>query len=569
MAKLNVGKKTIGESLKVYKSVTKNKAGGIAFEFENAAEYLLGTIGSATFIEPNYYNDIKNIKELKSHVFNINGLDEQAIKIINSCFKIADGNMPQDLLSLAHWARAEMNMRTLPLVMLAVAAKSNKTKQWVRKYVSLIARRADGVKQIVGAYEQLFGTKGFPACLKKGVSDRMSQLSEFEILKYNTDNHPSFKDLLRFCDRRKGFPFSEAVRKYILTGEVIDPRSTPMIAARKQLTSMKEWDDQVPALAKKAGVTWEVLVSQFGSERHVWEAVINNMGYMALLRNIGNFLKVDISMEACRLVARKLADRESVLRSKQLPFRFVAAHRTLYPDQSSWISRITGMPQDRDRSIWDKQKKQVFMEAIEVALDHSVENAVMLPGISYIVADNSGSMCYPLSKDSVVTIKDAANVLCSIVHRRSEESLVGAFGENVVFPPLTTRNSIMTNMQKIATHESRHRGNSTEAYKTIQHLLDNKIKVDRIIILSDMQCYGTRSVAEMLTKYRRQINPNVFAHFYDLRGYGSKQTVSGDKLTNVVAGFSEKIFDQVLVFEGAKSFNGKSVPTLDYIRKNY
>jgi hypothetical protein len=568
MAKLNVGKKTISEALETHRSVTKNKAGGQAFKFENVSEYLLGTIGAATFVEPNYYKDAENVEELKNREFNTTGLDEQAIKIINASLEIAQGDNPRDLLSLAHWARTELNMRTTPLILLAIAAKSAKTKQWVRAYVPRIARRADGVKQIVGAYEHLFGWKGFPHCLKKGISDRMSKMSEYEILKYNSDGHPSFKDLLKFCDRRKNYPFSEEVRKYILTGEITNPEAIPMIAARKELTSMTEWNDRVPELAKRAGVTWEVLTSLFGSERHVWETVVNQMGYMAMLRNLGNFLKVDVSMETCKLIARKLASREGVLKSKQLPFRFISAYRTLYPDQSNWMARISGLGINRDRDSWDKQKRQELTQAVEIALDHSVENAITIPGVSFIVADNSGSMSCPISKDSAMTIRDAANVLCSIIHARSEESLIGAFGENVVFPPLTNRNSILTNMQQIATYKDSYRGHSTNAYKTIAHLVDNKVKVDRIVVLSDMQCYGG-SVASELTKYRRLINPNVFAHFYDLRGYGSRQTPSGDKLTNVVAGFSEKIFDQILMFEGINSVDGKSVPTLDYIRENY
>lgn len=569
MSKLNVNqKKTIKQEVTCDKNATQNKAGGLAFNYSDPAEYLLGTIGSAMFVEPKYYQDIENLEELKNKEFNISNLDEQAVKIINACFEIANGDNPRDLLALAHWARKELNMRTTPQIMLAVAAKNENTKQFVRKYVPMISTRADEVKQVVAAYEHLFGWKGFPACLKKGVSDRMSTMSEYEIMKYDSDGHPSFKDLLRFCERREGYPFSKEIRAYILSGEVLDPKITPMIAARKELTAHKAWDSDIPVLAKKAGVTWEVLVSQFGNKKEVWEAVIPNMGYMALLRNIGNFLTANISTDMCKLVAEQLSNKDNVQKSKQLPFRFLAAYRTICPEEDNWYSGIIKRAgTDRDRASWDVQKTKIMLTAIESALDYSVENIVMLPGTTCIVADNSGSMSSPISKGSTLTIKDAANVLCAMLHKRSKDSLVGAFGTNVVWPPLTTKNSVITNMQKIATYQDSFRGHSTDAWKVFDYLITKKIKVDRIIILSDMQCYGTYSVAEKFKLYQRTVNPNAYVHFYDLRGYGTKQIASGN--VNTIAGFSEKIFNQILTFEGAEPEEGNAIPSLLYIRENY
>lgn len=573
MSRLNVNQKgSIYKSITENKSATVNKEGGLAFNFEDPAEYLLATIGSAMFVEPKYYADTEKVEDLKKRNFSTEGLDEQAVKIINACFEIADGKNPRDLLALAHWARVELNMRTTPQIMLAVAANSEKTKPFVRKYVPFISKRADEVKQVVGAYEHLFGWKAFPACLKKGVSDRMSTMTEYEILKYNTSGHPSFKDLLSFCERRKDYPFIKEIREYIMSGDVINPEKTPMFAARRELTSIKKWNSEVPYIAKRAGVTWEVLVSQFGNSAHVWETVIPQMGYMALLRNLANFLDANISMESCKLVANKLSNRENVLNSKQLPFRFVSAHRILEPKQTySLFSIGSSGRNNRNVNDWNIQKKQIFMEAIEQALDVSVENTVKLDGVSYVVADNSGSMSYPVSEKSTVMVCDAANVLCSIIHKRSENSIIGSFGTNVVFPTLTKRNSILTNMEKIATFKENVRGHGTDAWKTIKYLLDNKIKVDRIILLSDMRCYnsyGLESVATLLKKYRMTVNKNAYAHFFDLKGYGTKQTPA-DKLTNIVAGFSEKILDQILVFEGAGGNSEKVLPSLSYVRENF
>jgi hypothetical protein len=574
MSKLNMNKiNTIEEAVKNHKSATFNKEGGHAFKFEDPAEYLLATVGSAMFVEPRYYADNSNLEALKKGEFNHDGLDEQAIKIIDACVQVAEGDNPRDLLALAHWARTELNMRTTPQIMLSVAAKCLNTKQYVRKYVPLVARRADEVKQIVAAYEHLFGWKKFPASLKKGVADRMSTMSEYELMKYNTKGHPSFADILRFCDRRQGYPLSKPLREYILRGEVIDPEATPVIAARKRLTSLSEWNETVPFLAKQAGATWEVLVSQFGSNSKVWESVIPLMGYMALLRNIGNFLDANISMEMVQFVVRKLSDPENVAKSKQLPFRFLAAYRTLFPDTSYLYGRRNDT---RDRGSWDKTKLQAFLEGVEAALDASVINVPVLPGVTVIAADNSASMQRALSDKSSMSIRDAANVLCAIVHRRCEKSHVCSFGAEAVWPPITKRSSILTNMEKVATYQESVRGHATNAWKVVDYMIRNNIVADRLIVLSDMQCYDSsgwrgqgQSAAASLTKYRRSIKNDCYAHFYDLQGYGTAQVDKG-KYNNIVGGFSEKIFGQVLVFEGAEQAGGdETLPTLGYIRENF
>ena len=574
MAKLGISKeRTIREKLQNEKSFTKNKAGGVAFEFEDPAEYLLATIGSSMFMEPKYYTDVENVEQLKKGDFSGNGLDEQAIKIINACIEVCLGDNPRDVFALAHWARTELRMRTTPQVMIAVAAHYEKTKPFVRDYITKVALRADDVKQVVAAYEYLFGWKSFPACLKKGVSDKLSTLSEYEILKYNTKKHPTFADLLKFCDRRKDFPFSKPMREYILTGEVIDIDAIPMVAARKELTSRTEWSDDIPELARLAGATWEVLVSQFGNKAEVWEAVIPLMGYMALLKNLGNFLSAGVSDEMIQRVASKISSQEEVLRSKQLPFRFLAAYRVLNPSENiHWLYNSRGSV-DRDRRSWDKMKTQVLVRAVEDALEHSVANVIELPGITCIAADNSGSMTRHLSEKSVITAMDVANILGAILYKKSEVSIVSSFGAEAVWPILSKNDSILTNMNTIAHFEERIRGHATNAWKVIDYLIKNKIFVDRIVVLSDMQCYDSdgwarnTSLAEMITKYRREVNKNCYLHSFDLLGYGTSQTPSRDPLSNVVGGFSEKIFDNIIIHEGYA--DESTLPSLEWIREHY
>ena len=63
---------------------------------------------------------------------------------------------------------------------------------------------------------------------------------------------------------------------------------------------------------------------QFGNRKEVWEAIRPHMGYMAMLRNLRNFINAGVAMGP---VLERLSDPEQVRRSKQLPFRFYTAWR--------------------------------------------------------------------------------------------------------------------------------------------------------------------------------------------------------------------------------------------------
>jgi hypothetical protein len=76
---------------------------------------------------------------------------------------------------------------------------------------------------------------------------------------------------------------------------------------------------------QRAGWSWERLSGWLpgGMDAAAWEAVIPQMGFMALLRNLRNFDEAKISDSARKYVVDKLSDPEEVAKSRQFPFRFL------------------------------------------------------------------------------------------------------------------------------------------------------------------------------------------------------------------------------------------------------
>jgi hypothetical protein len=440
-------------------------------------------------------------------------------------------------------------------------------------------QRPDEVRQVFAAYLALYALgvganargQKLPNSLKRGLADTLGRFSESQLMKYDSDARPTFRDVLRMIDRGKDRGLSQAVYKYLVTGEVTDPAATPVIAARKRLAQLTKLDEEARALIRASHANWEVVLSQFGKGKDVWEAVLPEMGYMALLRNLRNLVECGVDLSR---VLTKLADAKEVARSRQLPFRFYSAYVTLES-----AGRLT----------------KPVANALENALGHAVAALPRLPGVTVVASDNSASMSSPVSAKSVVHRRAVANLMAAIATRISDDGHVIVFGDRAALVPINARDAFMTNMDRQAKTDV---GHSTNAHEVLNLLVEKGIKADRVVIFSDMQCWnsatGAVSVPSAIQKvfggkpatlnaavehYRRKINPNLFVHSVDLAGYGKSAVDARDPRTNVVSGFSEKILQSVLTFEDALTRTASStpyrepasrpLPTLDDIRARF
>ena len=84
-----------------------------------------------------------------------------------------------------------------------------------------------------------------------------------------------------------------------------------------------------------------------------------------------------------------------------------------------------------------------------------------------------------------------------------------------------------------------------------QKMIDDKIHADRIIVLSDNMNNGwsgwNRPTQHYADEYRRISGNDIWVHGIDLQGYGTQQ-FHGQK-TNIIAGWSEKVLDFILLAE--------------------
>ena len=87
-------------------------------------------------------------------------------------------------------------------------------------------------------------------------------------------------------------------------------------------------------------------------------------------------------------------------------------------------------------------------------------------------------------------------------------------------------------------------GYSTNGYRVIDYLLDNNIRMDKILMFTDMQMWDTcndKHINESWQKYR-QMYPDARLYLFDLAGYGTNPVDMTDDNTFLIGGWSDKVF---------------------------
>lgn len=399
--------------------------------------------------------------------------------------------------NLALYARKKMFLRSIAHVIAAELAFISKGSIFVRRTIAEVCERPDDMTEILAYYLSAHG-KPIPNSLKKGLADAMLKFDEYQLAKYNRKQTVALKDVLRICHPRPKNKDQEALFGRLKNDEL-----------------------QVP-------YTWEVELSAKGNSAEVWQELIasKKVGYMATLRNLRNIAQSGASnaQEAYNYIANPVA----VKNSKQIPFRFFSAYREL---QSVLSSRA--------------------LEAVQRAMEISVDNLLTLPGKTLVVTDTSGSMDSRLSERGTVSYNDVGALMCATAHKFCEDAILGVFGTNFATVNVSKLDTILTNVDKIKRVDV---GWSTNMWKVFEWMKQSNIKFDRVIIFSDMQAYSSSlyytdyTPQKFVDEYRAKVNPNLWVHSIDLAGHGTSQFSQHNRL-NLMAGWNTNILEYMVYAE--------------------
>lgn len=424
--------------------------------------------------------------------------------------KQAGKECPEFLMKLAAYTRNVMNFRSSPVFVLGHGSLIPEVKPYVRKWTPKIVQRADELAELISLINSTSKERvSIPNSLKKGIADSLGKFKAYHLMKYKgTGKEVNLWDVFNICHPKPSNEEQAELWKKFMNGEL------------------------------KPAQTWEVTQSKAGqtgqSKKEAWEEIIPKMGYMAIIRNLRNFVKEEISEEAFKMVIDKLTNPEAVKHNKQLPFRYWTAYRELEgrSDSEGWNFYAI--------------RRDELLDAIDRAFALSMNNISQLPGNTAIFSDHSSSMRSPIADRSSVALIDIACVLHSIADSVSEKGYGVIFGQTAKVK--SSRGlSPLRYVQSLIKDDV---GHSTNVHLAFSKLIESGKKVDRIIVLSDLQVYDSNywrhdsaSVRKLFDQYRKEINPDAWLHSVDLAGYGTAFNPMSQKNTALYAGWTNRFLD--------------------------
>jgi hypothetical protein len=378
------------------------------------------------------------------------------------------------------WLRSTANLRSASVVAAVEYVRAG--GPFGRRVVDAALQRADEPAEALAYFTSRYG-RALPQPLKRGVADAARRLyTQRAALKCDGVSRAwRMADVLELTHVKPIDEAQSALFAYLLDrrhdrADLTVPASLPMLAAYARLQAMAQADrralveaaaadPQMAGRLAEAGMTWEALSGWLNGpmDAAAWTAVIPSMGYMALLRNLRNFDQAGVSDIVAEQVAARLADPEQVARSRQFPYRFVAAHRAA--PSLRW-----GYP-------------------LEKALEAATGNVPAFGGRTLVLVDTSASMSQrAFSARSTMTPVVAAAVFGVVMAKRGNAVDLHGFADGVFAHPVNRAASVLTEVDQF----TRRVGEVGHGTRIAQALRATYRRHDRVVIVSDMQTFPDR-----------------------------------------------------------------------------
>ena len=522
----------------------RNFMGEMAFKMEDKEE-LISTV-MTTFLQDEYY-------------------EKEATKIarIQELLKKVD---PLFAAKLAIYARNEGNLRSVTHFVAAEIAKYVSGSEWGKRFYDKIIVRPDDMSEIVSAYAHINGMSQkniskIPNAMKGGFKTALERLDAYQIDKYKMQNREvSLIDLVRLFHPKGNRKNAEAFKR-LVNGESLEGLYETKILEKE--------------MTKAGQLTKNATEDEKSKAKH--EAIsgildnVKGMPIMNLIRNLRNIILYapDKVEDACA----QLRIKDKILKSRLLPFRFATAYAEIEkmswnkPNTDTAITFESDKAEEELTMIQFHSLKRSVLDALEDAIQYSVENIPELEGNVAILVDHSGSCRGDAGGSSAVSAFSKTstamigNLFGSMMAYRQKNVYIGLFGDKLIDVPMN-RNMKMLDFNKKSFDEGARCGLGTETgiYDFMRKCVDEKKKVDNVVVFSDCQIgsgergftpwYGSKlsdrgGHFHELFKEFKKLNPMCNWIVVNLRQSGGTSVFDKSMRILNIAGWSDKIFDVI------------------------
>lgn len=482
---------------KAVQSVNREEGDTILFEDPRFKFYLAAT---TNLMEPQFYRtENQFMRELSDH--------------INTCGV-------EFSVRLAIYTAHNANLRTVPLVIMAIVADKFRGNSLVGKGVTQVIRRADQLAEMIACSTHISNKRpgSIPRQVLNGVGNAFVKFNAYHFAKYQgKGNEISLRDAMFISRPNPGL--REQLYRDIANNELKAAITWESAKSSVGIQVAKE-SEEVKTAASKA--TWEELIDA------------RKMGYMATIRNVRNMLDDNINMGHIKIVVDFITNRDAIVNSKLLPWRFYAACREI----------------EKGELGWDHEKAELIYNALINASIFSVRNMASFAQCSRTisVADVSGSMKQPFSLRGTVMASELARFYGRMLRHANQGNSYMEFATKLDVNPSTNP------FERGLGERNADLGNGTMAYLVLENMIKYKKYCDNLVIFTDNQFWDEKKpgpleeftvgslFAKYLEEYRYLVNDKMKLYLIALCDYNTGAPVSLTGSNFVVSGFDDNTF---------------------------
>ncbi|XP_047145181.1 telomerase protein component 1 isoform X1 [Hydra vulgaris] len=519
---------------------------------------------------------------------------------------------PEFIVKLALYTRMHLNIRSVANFLLAYAAFLPDVRPYLKKYfcksVSLPSDWLNVAELYQTFFDQSINDKSLPTALRKALVEKFPDFDEYQLGKYNKEKiqkktksvYVDKEEVYRQCQgdngnekvpdlslvTLKGYTLKELIRKL----HISEPVYHVMALLGKKYPSDLEsfYKSKLPGtwVQEQAGKrmklpipeTWETQLSLKGNKSKTWQDLLdhNKLPFMAMLRNLRNMILVGLAEKYHAKILSRLKNKDSVINSKQFPFRFLSAYDVIIDLEKLLQKNLEASLQTVSEALVVKNEKpmpkykqklqekrrakaacntynQAILDRYKKALDSAMKistvyNIEPISGTTFIVIDIGYNINEENSKSASIFSQCLLLALICKYHSEGGE-LILASGSNYSIVNSVNEQSILENVAKlkeVAKDLISCNIGSTDLLSYFQTFITLRKKVDNVLVLSYTNSYD---FTPFYTAYQNKVNPKCLFVNVSLND-ASKQKgaeLLGDYFVHVT-GFS----DQVLRYMSAR-----------------
>lgn len=348
-----------------------------------------------------------------------------------------------------------------------------------------VARTASDLCTYVEFVKHLRGWgRGLRTAIADWYTERPPSALAYQLTKYRERVGWSHRDLLRVSHAQPPTPEHNAVFRWAVRGDLTPADAeTPAVITAFEAAKRATSEREIVRLIETHSLTHELVPNQWKAAPEVWEALLPNLPYRALVRNLGKLTEVGVlapGSPSTALAVLRLTDRARLQKARVHPLTLLSA-LTAYKARGAATGAI--------------------IDALDEAFHMAFANVEPTGRRICVAIDASGSMqASACSGMPHVTAAMGAAAMAMTFARVETGAVIVAFHDAIWNVDITAKDRLDRAVAAIA-REPR----ATDASLPMKWAAERNLQFDAFVLLTDNETWsGDRHPAQALAQYRRK-----------------------------------------------------------------